>query len=415
MKPNQANVIVAIPTNGNDGREEMSGVFDYVNRNPHWSLQIVNTRTDIANGVLYNALKNADGLILAIAYDNDRLVDRLINENPRLKMVIANDHLVPLFDKNPRCRTLLIDSVSVGKDAARYFNSLGRFASYGFVHGAIRYPWSAEREEGFRASLPRNMPIFVFPQRNIADTKDEATTPMISHDELAKWLDDLPKPSAVFGANDLFAREVLTICRQLGLNVPKQVTVIGCDNDPLIWSSASPHLTSLQLPFRELGFKAAEMLDKLLRGRKPPMRTIRVGGTHLFERESSAHIPPATTLVENAREYIREHACEGIGAIDVIRHVGTSRSLLELRFRQVCGKSILEDILDVRLAEVRRQLEKTNRSILQIGRDCGFKAPNYLKRLFRNRFGTSMRDYRRTGQTTSTSRPAKAKLPATRY
>ena len=135
----------------------------------------------------------------------------------------------------------------------------------------------------------------------------------------------------------------------------------------------------------------------------------------MFERESSAHIPPATTLVENAREYISEHACEGIGAIDVIRHVGTSRSLLELRFRQVCGKSILEDILDVRLAEVRRQLEKTNRSILQIGRDCGFKAPNYLKRLFRNRFGTSMRDYRRIGQTTSTSRPAKAKLPATRY
>ena len=101
MKPEQANVIVAIPTNGNDGREEMSGVFDYVNRHPHWSLQIVNTRTDIAHGVLYNALKNADGLILAIAYDTDRLADRLINENPRLKMVIANDHLVPLFDKNP--------------------------------------------------------------------------------------------------------------------------------------------------------------------------------------------------------------------------------------------------------------------------------------------------------------------------
>lgn len=394
MKPEQANVIVAIPTNGNDGREEMSGVFDYVNRHPHWSLQIVNTRTDIAHGVLYNALKNADGLILAIAYDTDRLADRLINENPRLKMVIANDHLVPLFDKNPRCRTLLIDSVSVGKDAARYFNSLGRFASYGFVHGAIRYPWSVEREEGFRASLPRNMPFFVFPNRKIPDAKCEASTPVISHDELAEWLGDLPKPSAVFGANDLFAREVLTVCRQMGLNVPKQVTVIGCDNDPLIWSSASPHLSSLQLPFRELGFKAAEMLDKMLRGRKPPMRTIRVGGTHLFERESSAHIPPATILVENAREYISEHACEGIGAIDVIRHVRTSRSLLELRFRQVCGKSILEDILDVRLAEVQRQLEKTNRSILQIGRDCGFNAPNYLKRLFRKRFGASMREYR---------------------
>ena len=402
MKPEQANVIVAIPTNGNDGREEMSGVFDYVNRHPHWSLQIINTRTDIVNGVLYDALKNADGLILAIAYDTDRLADSLINTNPHLKMVIANDHLVPLFAKNPRCRTLLIDSALVGRDAARYFNSLGRFASYGFVHGSIRYPWSIEREAGFRASLPRNMLFFVFPKRKIPDANVEASTPVISHDELAKWLDGLPKPAAVFGANDLFAREVLTICRQMGLNVPKQVTVIGCDNDPLIWSSASPHLSSLQLPFRELGFKAAEMLDKLLRGRKPPMRTIRVGGTHLFERESSAHIPPATALVENAREYIKEHACEGIGAIDVIRHAGASRSLLELRFRQVCGKSILEDILDVRLAEVQRQLEKTNRSILQIGRDCGFNAPNYLKRLFKKRFGTSMREYRAAKRPNST-------------
>ena len=378
----------------------MSGVFDYLNRHPHWSLQIVNTRTDIVNGVLYNALKDADGLILAIAYDNDRLVDKLINNNPQLKMVIANDHLVPLFAKNPRCRTLLIDSVSVGKDVARYFNSLGRFASYGFVHGTIRCPWSVEREEGFHAALPRNMPLFVFPQRKLGDTKGEIATPIIPHDELAKWLDSLPKPAAVFGANDLFAREVLTACRQMGLSVPNQVTVMGCDNDPLIWSSANPQLSSLQLPFRELGYKAAELLDKLLLGRKPSQRTIRVAGTHLFERESSAHIPPATALVEKARAYISEHACEGIGAIDVIRRVGASRSLLQLRFRQVCGKSILEDILDVRLAEVRRQLEKTKRPILQIGRDCGFKVPNHLKRLFKKRFGVSMRDYRKSAETT---------------
>ena len=394
MKSEQANVIVAIPTNGNDGREEMSGVFDYVNRHPHWSLQIINARTDIANGVLYNALKNVDGLILALAYDINQLANRLINDNPMLKMVVTNDHLVPLFTKNPRCRSLLIDSVSVGRDAARYFNSLGHFASYGFVHGTIRCPWSVEREEGFHAALPRNIPLFVFPQRKIGDAKGETAMPIIPHDELAKWLDCLPKPAAVFGANDLFAREVLTACRQMGLSVPNQVTVMGCDNDPLIWSSASPHLSSFQLPFRELGYKAAELLDKLLRGRKPPLRTIRVAGTHLFERESSAHIPPATALVEKARTYISEHACEGIGAIDVIRHVGASRSLLQLRFRQICGKSILEDILDVRLAEVRRQLEKTKHPILQIGRVCGFNAPNYLKRLFKKRFGLSMRQFR---------------------
>ena len=90
-------------------------------------------------------------------------------------------------------------------------------------------------------------------------------------------------------------------------------------------------------------------------------------------------------------------ACDGIKPADVVSHVGVSRSLLDLRFRQVAGKSILEDILDVRFAEVRRQLKETDRTILQIGRDCGFNDPDNLKRLFHKRFGMSMREFRRSG------------------
>lgn len=54
-----------------------------------------------------------------------------------------------------------------------------------------------------------------------------------------------------------------------------------------------------------------------------------------------------------------------------------------------------EDILDVRLAEVCRQLEKTNHTILQIGRDCGFNDPDHLKRIFKKRYGVSMRERRK--------------------
>ena len=79
---------------------------------------------------------------------------------------------------------------------------------------------------------------------------------------------------------------------------------------------------------------------------------------------------------------------------DVVSYLGVSRGLLDIRFRQVCGKSVLKEILDVRLAEVRRQLVKTNHTILQIGENCGFNDPDNLKRLFRKRFGMSMRDYR---------------------
>ena len=396
MQPSKANVIIAIPTNGNDGREQLSGVFDYVNMHTNWTIQIINTRTDPVNGILESTLKNADGLLLSISYGITRLADRFVSENPQLKIVVTNDHLVPLFAKHPRCRTFLIDSVSVGKDAARYFDSLGHFASYGFVHGAIRYPWSIEREEGFRSVLPRKTPLFIFPNKKPADaTQDDAVTPVISHEELGKWLDALPKPAAVFGANDLFASEVLTVCSQRGIRVPQQVSVVGCDNDPLVCGNAHPTLSSFQLPFRDLGYKAAETLDWMLRKKNPPRRTIRVAGTHLFERGSTAHIPPATALVEKARAYIAEHACEGIRVVDVAAHIGVSRSLLDLRFRQVCDKTVLEDILNVRLAEVQRQLEKTSHTIIQIGRDCGFNDPDHLKRLFKSRYGMSMRTWRK--------------------
>ena len=360
----------------------------------NWSVQIINRERDIADGVLHEALKNADGFLLGIAYGITFNSRELIDEHPQMKIVVYQDHLAPLYTNFSCCRTLLIDSVSVGRDAALYFKSLGRFSSYGFVHGAIHYPWSMERETGFRSAMPPRMPLFTFPSDISRNEANTAATPIIPRDKLAKWLKSLPKPAAVFAASDLFASQVLNMCAQAGIAVPQQVSVVGCDNDPLVWGNIQPPLSSFQLPFYELGYRAAQTLDRLLQNRKTPQRTIRIGGTRLFERGSTAHIPPATALVENARSYIAEHACEGIRATDVVAHVGVSRSLLDLRFRQVCGKSVLEEILDVRLAEVRRQLKETDNTILQIGRDCGFRDMRNFKRLFKSRFGMSMRDWR---------------------
>ena len=390
---------MAIPTNGNDGREMMSGVFDYVNMHPGWELQLINSRTDIASGAMETVARDAAGILLSIAYREEDIARELLASG--VKMVVTNDHLVPLYADHPNCRTLLLDNVAIGRDAARYLMSLGHFASYGFVHGHTRFPWSAEREKGFLAGLPKNAPFFVYPAE--AGGAASQFTAAIDQSDLAKWIEALPKPAAVFGSNDLFAAETITACSRLGIDVPQQISVIGCDNDPFIWSNTNPKLTSLQLAFRELGFKAAATLDALLRGRNPVHSTVRVAGTRLFVRASSSPLPPSTVLVENARAYIAEHACEGIRASDVVAHSKVSRSLLDLRFRQVCGKSVLEDILDTRLAEVRRQLVETDFTFLHIGEACGFKDPDNLKRHFRRRFGMSMREFRASSRSASAS------------
>ena len=396
-------VVIAIPTNGSDGREQLSGVLDWVNTHARWDVQLIISRTNIMNDVFEKAATDADGVYLSydsINYDNQRLA-KVFNSFHK-KIVITNERLLPLYQINPDVRTIVLDNVAIGKDAARYFSSLGHFAAYGFVHGAIHYPWSVEREKGFRTNAPCKMPFFSFVSESeeFAHDTNRNVTRAIATDRLDAWLQMIPKPAAVFAANDIIASEVLRGCGRLKLSVPYHVSVLGCDNDQFISANTRPQLSSLQLPFHKLGYRAAETLDRLLRGRKVPQKTRLVSGTRLFARASSVAIPPATVLVEKARAYIAEHASEGIRASDVVSYLCVSRSLLDLRYREIYGKSLLEDILDARLTEVKRQLQNTNHPILRIGHDCGFNDPANLKRLFKKRFGVSMRDYRKSAEPT---------------
>jgi transcriptional regulator GlxA family with amidase domain len=75
--------------------------------------------------------------------------------------------------------------------------------------------------------------------------------------------------------------------------------------------------------------------------------------------------------------------------------MGVSRSLADLRFKEVNGTTILEALTQRRLDEVVRLLFTTDYPIKRISLSCGFSNIKHLKWLFRKRFGTSMREYRR--------------------
>ncbi len=54
----------------------------------------------------------------------------------------------------------------------------------------------------------------------------------------------------------------------------------------------------------------------------------------------------------------------------------------------------MDTILEIRLAAVKERLKSTNKTMLAIGKECGFRSPDYLKRLFKKRFGMTMREWR---------------------
>ena len=71
-----------------------------------------------------------------------------------------------------------------------------------------------------------------------------------------------------------------------------------------------------------------------------------------------------------------------------------SRRLLELRFREATGHSILDEILQVRLEKAFALLSDSNIAISAIADFCGFGCGYDLRRLFRRRTGMSMRKWR---------------------
>ena len=112
-------------------------------------------------------------------------------------------------------------------------------------------------------------------------------------------------------------------------------------------------------------------------------------------RESTAPVSQAGFLIRRAQQFIDKNACKGIGVDDVARHLGISRRLLYLRFREIKGIAPFEAIRDRRLEAVRHRLLTTHETIAAIAADCGFESETHLMHLFKRRFGLTMRAFRR--------------------
>lgn len=71
------------------------------------------------------------------------------------------------------------------------------------------------------------------------------------------------RPTAVFCANDLAAVGALKACAAAGVRVPTELSLVGCDDVELA-RLVTPELTTVRVPARELGARAARLLVQQL-------------------------------------------------------------------------------------------------------------------------------------------------------
>lgn len=95
-------------------------------------------------------------------------------------------------------------------------------------------------------------------------------------------------PTAIFACNDLMAIGVITAARELGHQVPAELSIVGFD-DIALASYANPPLTTIAQPRYEMGVLAARMLLERMCEPEMPYRR-RVLETSLLVRKSTAPV-----------------------------------------------------------------------------------------------------------------------------
>ncbi|GAB4182389.1 MAG: hypothetical protein Fur0032_23440 [Terrimicrobiaceae bacterium] len=216
--------------------------------------------------------------------------------------------------------------------------------------------------------------------------------------EIGDWLENLPKPCAVFAYADDHARRILGECERLGLSVPEEVAVLGCDNDEIECELAPLPISSVAFPLRRIGYQAASVLQHLMDGGEPPEGALRLLPTGIVTRRSTDIIAVKDMAVARAVRFISGHASEPIDVGDVVKACGASRRYLERRFNILLGRTPKQEIQRKRLSIARRLLAETLLPMPEVAEACGFSDAKMLSSVFRADAGVTPSEFRRAAR-----------------
>jgi len=303
---------------------------------------------------------------------------------------------VPLFvavgmnPPDPHRHNIITDNAAMGRMAAEHLLERG-FRHFGFC-GFDNIYWSVHRGQSFGARISEagfETSFYKQPKSRTARVwyREEPI--------LAEWLRALPKPVGIMAANDDRGQHITEACANANLKVPYEVAVIGVDNDDQVCDISNPSLSSVTLDVENAGFKASELLDRIMGGEKMPPQTITVHPVRVVTRQSTNIVAVEDKLVSQALRFIHQNAKRLIQVDDVIKDLNVSRRGLHDKFTKALGRSVYDEIKRVRIDLISQMLLETDLSISDIVFSLGYDSTNHIARYFKQKTGISPLDYRK--------------------
>ena len=364
------------------GRNMIRGIAAFGQLRRDWRLRLVTPAELVVTG----ALDGYSGVIARVA--DARILQRL---------KAANLPVVDVFAHFTQTDFIRVDTdhAKLGRRAADYFLSKG-YTSFAYC-GYDGTAYSDLRRDAFAARLAEaghTCAIYAhkeLPDDSVVFNERPSTTKNVTL--IARWLQSLSFPTAVFCANDLRALQILHVANDLGIDIPRQAAILGTDNDTLLCTFSNPPLSSLDPNAHGVGYAAARLLqaamDNPLTHKRRP--TFRVQPGELYERTSTEHHPIAPEWFADALVHIDRNLSRPITAADVVAVTGKSSTAVEKRFRAAFNLSVGRYILTLKMQESARLLSRGNLSVKEVAARTGFNSPQYFCRAYRSYYGHTPR------------------------
>jgi LacI family transcriptional regulator len=386
MNPDVPKVALLIETSRGYGRSLMRGIVRYARLHGPWRFYI--TPGDFAQALPQMHQWGGTGIIARIeTAEIARAI--LATKLPTIALDVSQN--VPI--KPAQIATfseVASDSQAAARLAAEHLLERG-FRHYAYVGEPDRL-WSHYREEGFRERLREaGFEPIVYPWPRAKRDRHWEREQSI----MASWMAALPKPVGVMACNDDRGRQVLDACRVGGVSVPLEAAIVGVDNDVLLCELADPPLSSVVLNAETGGYRAAALLDKMMAGKVRRPKRLLVEPTHVVERRSTQASAVDDPDVAAALDFIHHHAGEPIGVEDIVQRLQMSRRALELKFRDVTGRTPHDELQRVRLSRAQRLLLETDLPIPKVAVSAGYGSGAYLAQVFQKQLGKTPAQYRK--------------------
>ncbi len=229
------------------------------------------------NKIAHTLFSNrVDGLILSIGMETKSTEHLRLFSDRNIPLVFF-DRIVDEIDAHK----IVVDDFGAAYKATLHLIGQGR-KRIAHIGGPLNLKIYQHRQDGYCKALSDNglesNSAYIV---NNSLTRDDGTS------AVKKLLKNKEKPDAIFCANDTTALSAILYLREIGIDVPKDIAIVGYSNEP-ISEVVTPSISTIKQPGFEIGQKAAELIIKQILNNEKGIKfeTITLA-TELIIRDSS--------------------------------------------------------------------------------------------------------------------------------